>query len=185
MAIMAGAVLGEVLVLWLGGYLMFQGIRNVLRAGGRKRWPAIVGNVVGAETSRTTSIDRHTQDLLVDYSTKTVVRYRVEGRDYTTNQIHFGQTLGSSDPSEAELQRLRYPPGAEVRVSYDPRQPWLAVLKPGVHGEAFWLPSTGLAFLLPAVALVPMLPDMFRALRGPARMAPGRRRRCGWGITWR
>jgi hypothetical protein len=176
-AVMAAAILGVVLVLWLGGYLMFQGVRNVLRAGNSRRWPTTAGTVVAAETSRTTSTDSDIHhDVHVEYSTKTVVQYRVDGRDYTTNQIHFGQTLGSSDPSEAELQRLRYPPGAQVAVSYDPRQPWLGVLKPGVHGEAFWLPSAGLAFLLPTFALVLILPDMFRALgtpKDPMQLKPG------------
>ena len=171
--IMAVAAVGVALVLWLGGYLEFQGIRNVLRASASRSWPTTAGSVAAAETSKTTTTDRDTQDVHVDYSTKTVVRYRVEGRDYTTNQIHFGQTLGSSDPSEAELQRLRYPPGAEVRVSYDPHQPWLGVLKPGVHGEAFWLPAAGLAFLLPAFALVLILPGMFRALGGPSGFSSG------------
>jgi hypothetical protein len=55
---------------------MFQGIRNVLRAGDSKRWPTTAGNVVDAETSRTISTDRHSQDVHVDYTTKTVIAKR-------------------------------------------------------------------------------------------------------------
>jgi hypothetical protein len=163
---MAAAVLAVALVAGFGGYLEFQGVRNVVRAAASKRWPTTAGSVIAAETSSTTSTDRETRETHVTYSTRTVVRYRVAGRDYGTNVIHFGQTLGSDDPSEAELQRLRYPPGAGVRVSYDPTQPWRGVLKPGVHAEAFNLPVAGLAFLLPMLAVVVMLPDMFRAWGG-------------------
>src|ERR1700722_6024313 len=164
--VMIAAVVAVGLVVWLGGYLEFQGLRNVVWANRSRTWPTALGTVVSTETSRETSVDRTSREEHVIYAAKTVVRYRVDGRDYATNRVHFGQDLGSSDPSEAELQRLRYPPGGTVRVSYDPQQPWLAILKPGLHAEAFGLVIAGLAFLLPALAAVAMFPNMFRAWSG-------------------
>jgi hypothetical protein len=76
--------------------------------------------------------------------------------------IHFGQTLGSGDASEAELQRLRYPVDGEVSVSYDPTHPWIAAARPGLHSEAFWLPGAGLAFLLPAALAFFVFLTLFR-----------------------
>ena len=169
----AATMLAVGAVLWLGAYLEWQGVRNVVRASRSQGWPSTSGKVIGAETSRDTSTDRDTRQVHVTYSAKTVVQYRAAGRDYATNQIFFGQTLGSSDPSEAELQRLRYPPGAGVPVYYDPRQPWLAVLRPGLHAEAFSLPAAGLAFLLPGLVVTVMLPRIFGTWSGkPDR--PGR-----------
>lgn len=170
---MAAAIFAVGLVLAFGGYLTFQGIRNVVRAGESRRWPTTEGTIIGADTQRSTTTDRDTHIEHVTYSTKTVVRYRVGGQDYATNVIHFGQTLGSSDPSEAELLRLRYPPGAQVPVSYKPGQPWLGVLRPGIHAEAFWLPAAGLAFFLPGVMAALVLPDMFRSWSGRARFGGG------------
>jgi hypothetical protein len=92
-----------------------------------------------------------------------VIQYEVAGKQYSTNLIHFGQTLGSGDASEAELQRLRYPVGGEVSVSYHPSQPWIAAARPGLHAEAFWLPGAGLAFLLPAALAMFVFLTLFRA----------------------
>jgi len=93
-----------------------------------------------------------------------VIRYAVNGRDYTTDVLHFGQTLGSGDKSDAALQRLRFPVGKEVPVSYNPGNPSTGVMKPGLHAEAFWLPGAGLAFLLPAALCLIMGPAMLRSL---------------------
>jgi hypothetical protein len=49
-------------------------------------------------------------------------------------------------------------------VSYNPRNPSTAVMKPGLHAEAFWLPGAGLAFLLPAVLCLMLGPTMLRTL---------------------
>jgi len=76
--------------------------------------------------------------------------------------LHFGQTLGSGDKSEAALQRLRFPSGKPVSISYDPASPATAVMKPGLHAAAFWLPGAGLAFLLPAALCLIMGPSAMR-----------------------
>lgn len=155
------------LVLCLGGYITLQGVRNVVRASQSRRWPTTTGTVASADTSRTVSTshpDRHTTIDDVTYSTHTVIRYRAAGHDYTTNVLFFGQTLGSSDPSEAELLRLRYPSGATVPISYDPAQPWLAVMRPGIHPEVFVLPAAGLAFSLPCLLVFYVLPAWKEAL---------------------
>jgi hypothetical protein len=98
----------------------------------------------------------------VTFGTTTTIRYAVSGKDYTTALLRFGQTLGSGDKSEAVLQRLRYPVGTVVPVSYDPSRPGVAVMKPGLHTDAFWLPGAGLSILLPAVLGLLLLPAFFR-----------------------
>ena len=154
------------LVVLLGLYLFVKGARNVQRAVASSAWPKTSGVVVGSDTTVTRSRDEEDRRTSVTYSTNTTVRYHAGGRDYTTNVIHFGQTLGSGDASEAALQRIRYGRGAEVSVSYHPREPWVAVVRPGLHADAFWLPGAGLAFLLPAVMALIMLPSMTRDIRG-------------------
>src|ERR1039457_2862025 len=130
--IAGGGAIGLVAI--LGLYLFVKGARNVQRAVASTGWPTTTGMVVKSET--TDSIDRtpETGEAVESHSTKTIIRYDANGKTYTTDVIHFGQTLGSSDASEAALQRIRYPVGSEVVVSYDPRAPWIAAIRPGLRG---------------------------------------------------
>jgi hypothetical protein len=97
-------------------------------------------------------------------------QYEVNGQSYRTDQLWFGQTVGSGDSSEAELRRFRYPLGDKVKVSYDPADPSIASVHPGFQAEALWLPGAGLAFLVPAV----MAFIIFRsAFQGSSGMAVG------------
>jgi hypothetical protein len=68
-----------------------------------------------------------------------------------TETRHFGQTVGSSDTSEAELLKLRYPHGANVKVAYNPGAPHIAALESGLDTEVLWLPGAGLAFTLVSI----------------------------------
>ena len=145
-----GGVIAIGLVVAFGLYLFVLGLRNVDRAVASSHWPRIAGKVVRSDTREQHDVDRETRVASVIYSADTVIQYEVAGKQYSTNLIHFGQTLGSGDASEAELQRLRYPVNGAVPVSYDPSRPWIAAARPGLHAEAFWLPGAGLAFLLPA-----------------------------------
>src|ERR1035437_7334363 len=157
-----GAVVAIGLVVIFGLYLFGLGLRNVSRAVASSHWPRTGGKVVRSDTQEKHDVDKKTGVVSVIYSADTVILYGVAGKQYSTNLIHFGQTLGSGDASEAELQRLRYPVDGEVSVSYDPRQPWIAAARPGLHAEAFWLPGAGLAFLLPAALALFVFLTVFR-----------------------
>ena len=150
------------LVVIFGLYLFGLGLRNVGRAMASLRWPTTAGKVVRSDPKEQHDVDKKTGATSVIYSADTVIQYEVAGKEYSTNLIHFGQTLGSGDESEAELQRLRYPVGGEVSVSYDPSQPSTAAARPGLHAEAFWLLGAGLAFLLPAALVLFVFLTVFR-----------------------
>ena len=156
------------LVVWFGLFLLWKGARNIERSVASKQWPKAGGVVVASETTRdvTKGARRTRTAASVTFRTRTVIRYSAAGHEYTTDLLHFGQTLGSGDKSEAELQRLRWPSGAAVTIAYDPRDPSVAVLKPGLHADAFWLAGAGLAFLIPAGLAL---------LAGRSILHPGRR----------
>ncbi len=80
-----------------------------------------------------------------------VFRYRVNGIDYSTDVIQFGETRESDDSSEAELLRLRYRAGSAIPIRHDAGDPSIAVVEPGFHAGSLWLPGAGLAFVLPAI----------------------------------
>jgi hypothetical protein len=160
--LIAIGVLAIGLVVVFGLYLFLKGARNVQMALASPAWPKTSGMVIRSDTTRNVSPGTRRTAASVTFSTKTVIRYAVNGQEYDTDVLHFGQTLGSSDKSEAALQHLRYPEGKEVTVAYNPRNPATAVMKPGLHAEAFWLPGAGLAFLLPAALLLVMGPSVVR-----------------------
>lgn len=117
-----------------GLFMVVAGSRNVWRGVASAQWPAAEGVV--AESSLETGV---------------VFRYRVNGVDFSTDVIQFGQTPGSNDSSNAELLRLRYRRGAAVPVRYDATNPSIAAVEPGFHSDSLWLPGAGLAFVLPAL----------------------------------
>ena len=158
-----GGVIAIGLVVAFGLYLFVLGLSNVNRAVASSHWPRTAGKVVRSDTREQHDVDKKTRAVSVIYSADTVIQYEVAGKTYSTNLIHFGQTLGSGDASEAELQRLRYPLNGAVPVSYDPSRPWIAAARPGLHAEAFWLPGAGLAFLLPAAVALFVFLTVFRA----------------------
>ncbi len=139
------------LVALFGLYLFLKGVRNVQLSLASTKWPQTSGIVIRSETARSVTPSTRSSPGSVSFSTKTLVRYVISRQAYTTDVIHFGQTLGSDDKSVAALQHMRYPEGKKVLLSFNPRSPSIAVLKPGLHAEAFWLPGAGLAFLVPAL----------------------------------
>jgi Protein of unknown function (DUF3592) len=158
-----GGVIAIGLVVVFGLYLFVLGLSNLNRAVASSHWPRTAGKVVRSDTREQHDVDKKTKAVSVIYSADTVIQYEVAGKPYSTNLIHFGQTLGSGDASEAELQRLRYPLNGAVPVSYDPSRPWIAAARPGLHAEAFWLPGAGLAFLLPAAVALFVFLTVFRS----------------------
>jgi hypothetical protein len=157
MARFAKVVMGLLIVMAL--YFLGRGLLNVSRAFASAHWPTTIGVVVSSQAS--TSETQQGRARTTFYSANILIRYPARGKVYTTDLIHFGQTFGSADPSQAAMQLLRYPVGAPVSVSYDPERPALGVVHPGIHADAFWLVGAGLAFLLPAVMCLVVLPGMF------------------------
>jgi hypothetical protein len=88
------------------------------------------------------------------YSAEIRFRYEAAGREHTTDVLHFGQTGGSGDSSDAELLRLRYPLDSVVTVAWNPNSPEVAAAEPGFHSEALLLPGAGLAFLVPGIMCI-------------------------------
>ena len=160
--VLAGYMLAVGLVAFFGAYLLWKGVHRLMLASASTKWPTTKGKVTGAETKREVTSDTDDNHPSVTFSADTAIAYTVNGQQYTTNIMYFGQTLGSGDKSEAALQVLRYPVGKEVTVSYDPENPAGAVLKPGIHSEALWLPGAGLAFLLHAMLLMFIGPGLLK-----------------------
>ncbi|MBL8219941.1 MAG: DUF3592 domain-containing protein [Bryobacterales bacterium] len=136
--------LAAVILLLVGVPLFWMGVRNVWRGLASTGWPVTEGVVRAAEIVAKDEVT----------SAEIAVEYGVGGMKYTTDTLHFGQTLGSSDSSEAEMRAMRYAAGRRVWVRYDPTDPGIACTEPGFSGEALLLPAAGLAFGLPGVVML-------------------------------
>jgi len=117
---------------------------------------------VTSDTSASVTADRRTRTSSKTYSANIRFQYQANGRDYTTATLHFGQTVGSGDSSDAELRHDRYPVGAAVVVSYNPKDPSIAAAEPGFDADALWLPGAGLAFFAPGVMCIVLYFGMSR-----------------------
>jgi Protein of unknown function (DUF3592) len=145
---------GASVFLLLGGWIFGLGARNVWRALASPAWPTSPGIVVSSETGSHVTTDRRTRTNTRMYSADIRFKYQANGRDYTTDTLHFGQTVGSGDSSDAELRHARYPVGAAVAVSYNPKDPSIAAVEPGFDSDVLWLPGAGLAFFVPGVMFI-------------------------------
>jgi hypothetical protein len=135
----------------IGVALFALGLRNVWLGLASRGWPTVIGTVEASEVGAEATGDRRTGAESTMYAARIAIAYRVDGRDYTTETLQFGQTVGSGDSSEAELRRLRYAPGTSVTVAYDAHDPSLAVAEPGLHSDMLWLPGAGLGFFVPGL----------------------------------
>lgn len=148
--ILAMALISVVVV--FGLVIVGIGLRNVWRSMASTKWPRVQGAVLESSTSLSVSKDRQTGVKSATYRARITFGYQGGDKSYTTDTLHFGQTLGSGDSSDAELRHRRYPVGAPVSVSYNPADPSVATVNPGVYADVFWLPGAGLAFALPCIA---------------------------------
>jgi hypothetical protein len=143
--------------------IMGIGVRNVMRAHGSSRWPQVPGVVAQSKSGTETGFnDREPlteRDYLQDgYATMYLAdirfRYTVGGRNYSTDKLHFGQTVSSGDSSEAQLRLFKYPLGSAVTVSYNPANPSIAAVEPGLTRDLFYIPGAALGLLIPAIMIL-------------------------------
>lgn len=90
------------------------------------KWPFVRGKIVssGTETIRKTKNGRTS----TSYSPAVEYAYQVNGIDYRSRQIHLNVTT-SGTQAYAEKLAGRYPPGRDVDVHYDPKNPSNAALE--------------------------------------------------------
>jgi Protein of unknown function (DUF3592) len=119
------------------------------------RWPTVPGRIVGTEVEafrdRHIDTDRITPQTL--YKPSILYTYEVNGRQFTADRLTLGVVVSSTLPFIARRTARRYPPGSEVVVHYDPKNPGEAVLRPWHPLHILpWLVAVGVFWLAWAVA---------------------------------
>jgi hypothetical protein len=92
-----------------------------------RRWPSVPGII------RHAAIEARELDTVTSHRARIHYDYEVGGRQYSNDRLAFSR---SGSRKRAEADKAKYPPGALVRVHYDPRRPERAIIekRAGVAG---------------------------------------------------
>jgi hypothetical protein len=108
-----------------------------------KQWLTTTGRLLDS------AIEEHPIRSYKVYFVKVNYEYRVNGILYLSQRMSFTDGLvGTNSRLEAEKKRLKYKPGSEVRVYYNPNKLEEAVLEPDPNRGIYWLLGVGGLFLL-------------------------------------
>jgi hypothetical protein len=107
-----------------------------------RRWPTAAGEIIGVTVRERTDLEAAQQ-----FEAVVVYRYRGDGLPYRGEGARYGSgVLGATADWVAAKVSKRYPPGAAVRVYYDPKRPEVSVLEPGVSVITLLTLAVGLTF---------------------------------------
>ena len=119
---------------------------NVLQnAKASAEWPAAKGIITVSEVTKheSTTGTGTNKRRTVTYHAKIHYKYSANGKSYTSNNVTFGQ----STEGAGEIVN-RYPIGKKVKVFYNPQDPKVAVLEPGVSMASYLFLGFGILFTL-------------------------------------
>ncbi len=113
------------------------------------RWPSAEGRVISSFVERVEEEDRLRRDSRTEapsYRAAVTYSYRVGDSLYSGDRVFFGD-YSSSFPGHARGICERYPPGRAIVVYYDPEDPRVSVIEPGVSVGAVIPLLIGLVFV--------------------------------------
>ena len=108
-----------------GGYVFWKG--QLARAS--ESWPTAPGRILSAEVHEGTATDYDDNSRASVFSAVIRYEYQVRGRTLRGDTICIGGELDTSSRSRAEARCLRYAPGRQVAVHYDPTRPQVCCLE--------------------------------------------------------
>jgi hypothetical protein len=130
----------------LGAFLIIRSVQSRKKAEASQGWPSTIGQISESRVVHSTSTDSEGESS-DSYTPSVEYTYQVGGQTYTGRDLTFGFTQGYGDEAKAQSALAKYPPGAQVSVSYDPADPQKAVLERQAGGFAAGL-ILGIIFLV-------------------------------------
>jgi hypothetical protein len=130
----------------VGGVVIFRSLVAMARGYASQRWPQATGTIIESRVE-----ERINADGQLLFFPHVRYWYRVGGEEYESTTIRF-PTNSALSHNRAEAIVARYPVTASIRVSYLVEKPSIAVLEPGLTGNAFVGVVLGLGVLLGSVA---------------------------------
>jgi hypothetical protein len=137
------------------------GLWQLLKAARTRKWPTASGTLL-------TSTVTHREALPPDrdddgpsrprspetlYRAAVTYRYQVDGRTFTGDRLGLDEVETSSEPHARHVSE-RFKSGAPVTVYYDPANPALAILQPGIRPASWLGVAIGVIFLIISTAML-------------------------------
>ena len=130
----------------VGVAFISYGIGEISKAKESVNWPTVSGSVITSKTEKRTSTEGSGSTKKTKTYDVAIIKYEydIDGTSYTSNRIAFGgQERGS-----AHTLVSKYPEGKSVKVYYDPADPEVAALEPGMKGGSYFFPIFGAVIIL-------------------------------------
>lgn len=152
------------ILLALGGGLIFYGYRSRQKAEASQSWPSTSGQITRSEVKRSSSTDDdgHTT---YSYYPSVEYTYQVSGQAYSSKRMVFGALKGYSNPAKAEADLQAYPLGEQITVYYDPEKPSEAVLERKAGALSGMLVIGIICLVLSVCIACPLLIGVINAIR--------------------
>jgi len=116
-------------------------------------WPTTEGTVISSEVEkhRSTTGTGSKRRTSTTYEAEVLYEYAANGTTYSSTRVSFGGSGGSS--SQAREIVNRYPKGKMVSVHFDPEQPDVSVLEPGVSFGCYVPIGIGVVFTVVGICV--------------------------------
>ncbi|MBI4188677.1 MAG: DUF3592 domain-containing protein [Chloroflexi bacterium] len=131
-------LLGVAMILFFGPFMFTLAVVSLIRGIRSKSWRTTDGEIVSSTVREWLSepggmgdfYDRGGQKC---YAPEIVYRYVIGGKDYFSRRVDAREITGG-DEGRKRSRRLtmKYRPGKDVRVYYNPQNPQISVLEPGL-----------------------------------------------------
>ena len=129
---------------------LYGGVYAVSRGKASLKWPTAKGVIRQSEVS----VGRSSGSSGTSYGFKVKYEFEVDGSLYAGDTYSFQITTNSANDKGAKALVEEYPNGSLVDVYYNPKDPRVCVLLPGVNGWSYMGFGVGLVFLLAGIAIV-------------------------------
>ncbi|RYG16300.1 MAG: DUF3592 domain-containing protein [Chitinophagaceae bacterium] len=136
--LLSAAIIG----LGLAFFNMPDGYQSYRMQSNARNWPDTSGVVASSKI-----VESESRKPV--YQPSVVTQYIVGGKEYVTHDIYYNQSSSWSNSNEYAFQmRSKYYPGKQVRVYYNPDDPYIAVLDIRVRWSTYIFMGVGGLFAL-------------------------------------
>ncbi len=137
----------------IGFIIMFSGIRTAGMAYGSTDWPAVEGIITKLKIKRFFKRRDHVQDMRNPSAqiTTPIYKYKVDEKQYTGNRLSFEK---NRNVGYAKKIARKYKKGEKADVFYNPGNPEISVLIPGIPALEIHKIILGISFIFTGVLAI-------------------------------
>ena len=131
-----------------GFVVLFKfGLPQYQKAKESPNWPTVNGIITASSVE--SRIEKSNKKSKIMYSANINFTYKVNGRDFTAHDSYLGSSsTSSSNQSDARNIVNKYPKGKTVQVFYDPKEPFIGILEPGVKTQHYLFLAIGAVLIV-------------------------------------